>query len=1103
MITLIEGGFFAGGRELVKKRIAQLCDKKNRAFLIVPEQDTVSSENEMAEFLSSNAPLFVEVTNFTRFSDVIFRSLGGACDKNSDAVKRALIMWKTLTELTPVLESTTRVGEISHGSVSKMLATVKQMQSFAISAQSLADAEREVADRSEDLRLKSKLADISKIIALYNTLTEEKLESSFDEILIAAKKLSESDIDFLSDTEIFIDGFTSFTEPQYRMISVLAKRCKMTISLTIPKSSPDAYEYSEIKDTHKKLVALASKTGVELKLERIDGRIGTSSALISEVTDLIWKSNGKIDPESLRETESIRIFEAENPYEECDFIASDIRRRVMLGADYSDFGIIARNTESFRGILDVSFNKAGVPLFLAQKTDVSSFEAVKLIYSAMATVCGGFMRSDVISYAKCSLSGLDRELADELELYAEKWQINGKRFTDGEVWNMNPSGYNDRRRDGDEAKLLRIDEAKNILISPLMLLEEGIAAAKTVKEHASALVEFLCSIDMEKKLKKKSEEEKLLFGGANQNERIWKTICTALDSLCDILGDTEVSKTTFFCLLKITFSETNIRRIPAFAEEVTAENANVARMKNKKHIYIIGVNAGVFPATAEDDSFFTDKDKKTLQSLGIPIDSDSSIKSAQELYYFTRSLSFAKESVTITYSSLDSSFKACAPSDAVLRIKSLSGGVITPKKLSELTSKEKVFSAEYALEHLSKHDSEYSEINNALSSLGYGEKLSVSEGEIKNASLKLSDDSLDTLYNKSIPMTQSKLELFAKCPMNYFCSYNIGLKDNERAEFDARNIGNFLHAVLESFFLKLKKYGKSITAINEEEKLALIRGVADEYISKCFEGIPSTSARLKNTVNKLCTYTKPIIDNLCDEFSCCKYEPLFFELEIDGKSPDKPTPVIFDTGMGKSIYITGKIDRVDTYVKDDKIYVRVVDYKSGKKVFSPSDIEQGMNLQMFLYLKSIVDTDKTEFIQKIDSDTTKKLIPAGVLYVKTSVDDIKAQHNTKEEILSVSKEESRQRLGMVLDENESLSAMNPDYIPIRFKKNGEPVASARKYLYTQDGWKTINQTIETSVKNICKKMISGNIDAIPLKKNNGKSDICEYCKFKAVCRNAN
>jgi len=1102
VITLIEGGFYAGGRELIKKRITGLAEKKKRAFLIVPEQDTVSTEDEMAEHLCGSAPLYVEVTNFTRFSDVIFRSLGGAAGNSTDAVKRALIMWKALAELSPMLATTAKNGAITHGSVSKMLAAVKQMQSFAITPSELAEAEKEVANRSIDGRLRAKLSDISKIMTLYNRFLSEHASSAEDEILLAVKKLDGANEHFLSEAEIFIEGFTSFTEPQYRMISALAKRYPVTVSLIIPKSSPNSYEYSEARDTHKKIVSLASKSNVAVKLERIDGRYGVSSPLLSEITELIWKSNARLDTDSLKDIDKVKIFEAENPYEECDFVATDIKRRIMSGADYSDFGIIARNTDSYRGIIDVSFKKADVPLFFDQKADVSSYEAIKLVYSALSAACDGFKRMDVISYAKCSLSGLEREIADEFELYVEKWQINGRRFTDGIIWNMNPSGYTERRNERDEEKLLRIDAARNTVINPLIALCEAINKARTVKEYCVALVDFLVSLDMEEKLKKKSEEERLLFGRSDETARIWKLICSSLDSLCEILGDTEVSKDTFICLLKITFSETDIGKIPAFTEEVAFASANIARMRSKRHIYIIGANAGVFPGTTDEDSLFTDKDKKILSALGLNVDADSDIKGAEELYYFTRALSFAKESITVLYSSADSSFKATAASDAVLRIKAISEGKIAPKKLSSLKTHEKTFSAEYAIEHISKNDTEYREIESALETLGYGRTLSVSEANIKNSALSLSEESLNAIYGKNVPMSQSKLELFAKCPMNYFCTYNLKLNDNEKAEFDSRNIGNFLHAVLENFFRELKKRGKSISQITEDEKLSLIHGVADEYIAKCFEGIPKTSARLEDTIKKLSAYTKPIIDNLCDEFSNCKYEPIFFELEIDGRSDDKPNPVIFNTDSGKNVFITGKIDRVDAFIGEEDIYVRVVDYKSGKKVFSPSDIEQGMNLQIFLYLKSIVDTDKPEFIKKITSDTTKKLSPAGVLYVKTSVDDLKAKHDTPENVLEASKE-IKQRLGMVLDSEESLSAMNPEYIPIKFRKNGEPDAYTKKYLYSKNGWDTINQAIESSVKNICEKMFSGNIEALPLKKSKGKSAVCEYCKFKSVCRNAN
>ena len=37
MLNLIEGGFFSGGHEMIKERIAMLTENKKRSILIVPE----------------------------------------------------------------------------------------------------------------------------------------------------------------------------------------------------------------------------------------------------------------------------------------------------------------------------------------------------------------------------------------------------------------------------------------------------------------------------------------------------------------------------------------------------------------------------------------------------------------------------------------------------------------------------------------------------------------------------------------------------------------------------------------------------------------------------------------------------------------------------------------------------------------------------------------------------------------------------------------------------------------------------------------------------------------------------------------------------------
>ena len=90
MLTLIEGGLLSDGHEIIIDRISTLVREGKRAYLIVPEQQTVSAEKEMTDVLPASAPLCFEVTNFTRFADTVFRSLGGLAGEVATASKKAL-----------------------------------------------------------------------------------------------------------------------------------------------------------------------------------------------------------------------------------------------------------------------------------------------------------------------------------------------------------------------------------------------------------------------------------------------------------------------------------------------------------------------------------------------------------------------------------------------------------------------------------------------------------------------------------------------------------------------------------------------------------------------------------------------------------------------------------------------------------------------------------------------------------------------------------------------------------------------------------------------------------------------------------------------------
>lgn len=1096
MLTLIESGFASLGRDTLKSRIKETVASGRRAFLIVPEQQTVTREGEMSEFLPASAVLNFEVTNFTRFCDTVFREIGGLGEPSCDKARKALLMWKALSELSPLLNMTGKGITINSGLVNKSLEAVEKMQSLGISPSALADAQKSGIDNK---RLKDKLNDISLIYSLYKRLLNEKYSDIDTDLLRLCERMKNKPT-YMRDSVFFVDGFTSFTESQYALIALLTERSDLTVTLNLPKRERGNFQYAELLKTRSRLTNTANAVGKEVRVFKPDGRDTSYSPLIVECASLLFETEGEIDNESLQnEPEAIRIFEANTPFDECDFVAADIKRKVMAGASYSDFAIVSRSPDKYAGILSSSLKRADIPHFISEKRDSTCFEAVKLIFTLYSISVSNYSTEDVLTYAKCALSGLTREECDLFELYVTKWKLSGNSFSSGEDWNMNPRGYESfTEKDGE--KLARVNEARRKILTPVIDFVEKSKECSTVKEHSELLYRFLSKINLEDSLIKKSEELKKCgeYAEALENEKLWKTICASLDTVVEIMGELTVSASTYLNLLDTVLSQVKIGRIPQHKDEVVFADALTARINKKKHVYLLGVNLGEFPRGASDNEYFTEREKAILCGAGLMIEPDIDLRYAKELYVFSGSFTTGTDSVTLTYSRRSSSFSAILPSDVIARIKTISNKKIVPTDLSKIPVKDRVYTPEMAMSILGEaEEKEYNEIKNALANYGMKDALAVSEGELQNTNLSLTEDALGLIYKGDVYLSQTRIDTFLKCPMSYFCGYTLGLDEGERAEINYALIGTFIHSVLENFFLELGKRGGDSSKLTEKDKEELAKDSSVDFVKEMLTD-GRGSAREESTIRRLSRAAMPVIDSLCDEFCNCKFTPVFFELNLKNKHGISPGPAVFDTRDGGKVMLGGAIDRTDTYKDGEDVYVRVIDYKTGSKDFSPEDIKEGKNLQMFLYLKSIVESRDPEFLSAIGKGENGRLIPAGVIYVKTGISDTLIDLPDDALASKAAKEEQR-RVGMLLDDEKSLSAMNPEYTPVTFDADGKVNKKSLKLLYNEEGWKQMLGTISEVVGDVGMRMKKGEA-CISQENLKGMNSPCRYCAYRPICR---
>ncbi|MBE6612524.1 MAG: hypothetical protein E7632_08525, partial [Ruminococcaceae bacterium] len=128
MIHFILGRAGSGKTSRICELAAASMDEGRRVFLMVPEQMAVDAEQRMADLLGDKPSLSLEILNFRRLCNRIFREYGGLSYNYITKSGRTLMMWQTLTELAPMLND----GKAERAKAAKMLSAVSECKAYRI-----------------------------------------------------------------------------------------------------------------------------------------------------------------------------------------------------------------------------------------------------------------------------------------------------------------------------------------------------------------------------------------------------------------------------------------------------------------------------------------------------------------------------------------------------------------------------------------------------------------------------------------------------------------------------------------------------------------------------------------------------------------------------------------------------------------------------------------------------------------------------------------------------------------------------------------------------------------------------------------------------------
>ena len=1069
MLSIWIGRAGSGKSARVLETIAVQRNERQQV-LLVPEHISHEAELDLCRALGPTASRDAEVLSFQNLASRVLNETGGSADFTLDNGGKLLTMRMALQELQGKLKIFSRPSQRS-GFLRQLVELADEFYAYEIAPETLWQQVEDMEDTAGD-----KLRDVAMLFAAYDA----RLHSEGRDVRSRLQKLRDrlEDSCYLRGKDVYLDGFSFFNRTEESILEIIFRQANsVTVTLLGEKGNEELF-YNAVRQ-RQRLLRMAQRAGLACEILYLTGH-GTSALHHLEGhffgSDEPWE--GAAD--------AIELRQAGTSYSECEWAAARILQLVRSGQfRYRDIGVAARNMELYGPILDNAFARAGIPAYISRRSDILEKPVITMLLSAVDAVTGGFEYEDMFRYLKTGLAGIGEDDCDLLENYVVRWEIRGSMWLTEQDWTAHPGGYGLQESEASRAQLERVNAARRAVAEPLRLLYSEMREGKSAREKAQALYHFAQRCGVPQTLERMVQE--LLAAGqaqlAEEYSQLWEILCGVLDQFVEILGDSEMDGEEFARLLRLVLTQYSVGTIPATLDQVKVSEITRNDRHRVKCLLLLGANDHLLPAVDGGRGLLDEGDRVALQQRDILLSDATFDPLDQELQHIYATLAQPTELLWISWAATDLNGAQLRPSFVVERVMRL----FPECRVQQETGEHRYQVAASALELAGEAPG--GELWQYLERSGlYDAALQAMERGRTMERGRLSHDAVRTLYGRTIRMSASRMDQLKRCHFGYFMQYGLKAKARRTAGFEAPEIGTFIHYLLENVTRDVMERG-GYGAVEKEELRELVRHYVDRYTRECIDHYQEKNPRFRYLFSRLRGAAWSVIENIADELARSDFRPMAFELGFGGGGE---LPAITIREGDTTLSVSGKVDRVDGWIHDEKLYLRVVDYKTGKKSFDLTDLRYGLGIQMLLYLFTLEDKGAAHF--------GREIVPAGVLYLPARDVILRADRGISREKLADAMRKELRRSGMVLSEPEVLRAMEhsaleePCYLPLRIGRDGSisgGVASAAQ-LGKLGGY------VDRLLHQIARELESGNVDADPCSRG-PQDSACTYCEFASAC----
>ncbi len=1109
-------------------------------LIIVPDQFTMQTQWDVVNMHPQRAIMNIDVLSFGRLSHRVFEETGHGSFSVLDDIGKSLVLRRVsdlLGDQLPV------IGKNMHkaGYIDEVKSIISEFMQYGIDDEKLLLLEEKSSKKGA---LKAKIKDLRLLYSEFLKYIEGEYITTEETLDILCKALPSSEL--VRDSVIVFDGFTGFTPIQYKVIKELLSLAReVVVSVTI---SPDEDPYDGLFQ-EQELFMLSKKTVRDL--ERLEFEVQREKG--SDVPDLetfrrirhgekldffyrdepvirlknnaplayLEKSLFRYGVESFRgDNDSIFIFEASSPAEE-------VRQSLIKIKDlirdkkyaYRDIALVCGSLESYGDMYMRQAEKFDIPVYIDQNTNILLNPFIEYITSALDIVISNYRYEDLFHYMRSGMTGFDRGDTDLLENYVMAVGIKGKKGWEDKFFKRMPARLRRGRKAEDEddrqirdlTKFEGMREKITSDLAPLFAAKRG-----TVKELTQALIRVITSNDSENKLMayKESFEKEGDLKKSREYDQIYGKVMDLLVRMDDLIGDEKLDLSEYKELLVTGFGEISVGTIPQDVDRIIVGDIERTRLKEVKVLFFVGVNDGNIPKSAGSGGILSDIDRQFLLDLGTEVEFAPTPR--QQMYiqrlYLYMNLTKPTDKLFLSYSAIGGDGKSLNPAYLIPKIQGMFEGLSVERPEDSDFASQTVavrdsydqlssMMREYAAGRITdEKKDEFLSLCRVLmeeSNQGYVEKL-IDAAFRHYESVPLSKALALSLYGATLENSVSRLELFARCAYAQFLKYGLQLDERKEFEFEASDLGNVFHKVLEKFTGQIITEGINWRTLEKEKSDAMLNEALTECVQGYENNILLSSARNQFMVERIKRILIRTVDTLKYQIVKGSFEPFYVEMSFHEAGNIDEINVALSEDEKKQITermrLVGKIDRIDLCKDGDKIYVKIMDFKSGSHKFNIAYLYYGLQLQLVMYMNVAVATQKNK-------NPDKDVIPAAILYYR--VDDPLVDAGGEMIADDINKEiiGKLKMTGLVNDDQEIIKMLDKemtsrsDIIPVEIKKDGS--LSARSQTASMQQYTAITNYVNRTVKDFGKRILDGDIAINPYEEKNSGS--CTFCPYRSIC----